>query len=364
MLVRLLAILIFVSSLKGQNRLVVFSPDTNLFTLKVNGLTLTKKPVREFETNIYSSDTLQLELLINNSITYTNTIYILEKGKATENRQFFYALEKDKKNNNFKLKYLGFHVPKETPIPRVPMPPVIDTSYKWRNNVFGTLFELKNGKVFFFDNIVQEKSCEKAMSNDNLEHALKLLNRTQIDGEKYKYSNEIVKYNCISCSQLAQLLKALNFELDKIKLVKEAYSNISDKENFKTLESYFRFESSKKEFRELTSNTGSMLKNKTIICYKPIHDSIHGNLVNQLRLFDNDYHRYNFMKEKAANYCFSSNQFKQCLNVLVHDREKLDLTKFFINNITDKENLKSIGDVFSYNETRASLNEYIKQNSK
>jgi hypothetical protein len=207
---------------------------------------------------------------------------------------------------------------------------------------------------------------EKAQLYNKLdfEKLKKLATNFNILSEKYKYSYEVVKYNCVNCFQVSQLLKALNFELDKIKLIKEAYPNISDKENFKTLESFFRFESSKKEFREIAGNTGALIKPSSIICYKPIHDTVHSNLMNHLRLFDNDYHKFHYFKEKASKYCFSSNQFKQCLTVLVHDREKLDLSKLFFNHITDKENIKSISEVFSYNETKSSFNEFIKQNSK
>lgn len=348
---------------QAQNNLIIFSSLEDKFRIQSQQLPVNDSMQHEIKFNGIQDDTLWIKIITASSQLNT-TLFLLEKSEPVNHREFVYALEKDKKNGSLKLVYISNYPVKALPEPLLPPKPVIDTSYKWRNNVFGTLFELKNGKVFFYDNVKQITACEKAMSDENVAHALKLLARTQVDSDKYKHCYEIVKNNCINCIQLSELLKALNFELDKIKLVKEAYPNITDKENFKSLENFFRFESSKKEFKALAANTQSLSKKANINCYKPIHDSLHISLLNNLKLFDNDYHRLNYVKEKAADYCFTTNQFVQCLNVFLHDREKLELCKEFLFHITDKENINTLYHVFSYNESKSALKEYILQNKK
>jgi hypothetical protein len=348
---------------RAQNNLIIFSSLDEKFRIQSAQLPVNDSMQHEIKVNGISDDTLWVKIITEKSQLNT-TLFLLEKSEAVKNREFIYALERDRKNGGLKLVFISNYSMKPLPDPLLPPKPVIDTSYKWRNNVFGTLFELKNGKVFFYDNIKQITACEKAMPEDNMAHALKLLARTQVDSDKYKHCYEIVKNNCLNCSQLSQLLKALNFELDKIKLVKEAYPNVTDKENFKSLESFFRFESSKKEFKELAANTHSLTKKAPVNCYKPISDSLHKNLLDQLRMFDNDYHRVSHMREKAVTYCFTCHQFVQCLNVFLHDREKLELSKEFIYHLTDKENIPSLYTVFSYNESKSALKEYIQQQKK
>lgn len=360
MFLRALLCLALFSKLYAQNHLVIYSSSAHVFHVNMNGTSMTDGPVHEFSADSIVKDTIVISLEISNGPAVKKNVYFLEKGQRTKDREFVYALEYDDIKKKAELTFVTVYPYKKLPWPLVPPKPVEDTTYKWRNNVYGHLFELKNGKPLFFQNLPIDGICAKPMPDENTGYILKLLARTQIDSEKFIFAREVVKNNCISCEQLSHLIKSLNFELDKIKLVKEAYANIVDKQKINELETYFRFESSKKEFKEMMKNADNFNVTNTITCSKPISDSVCTSLVSELKLYSTDYEKFQHIKAKGSKLCFTTNQFKSCLNTFVHDREKLDLSKLFYNNITDKENLQNLGDIFSYNESKSALINFIK----
>lgn len=351
------------SSAISQNDLIIFSSNAGPFTVKISGLSTADQMQQEFRVNGLTKDTFELTISTQNeNLSLKRTIYLLEKGRPVFNREFVYSLELNKETKKLKLVFVSAFDTKPLPNPLLPEKPSEDTTYKWRNNVFGTLFELKEGRAIFYRNVPKE-GCKEAMSQGNLDHALTYLARIKADYEKYDHAKDMVRNNCMTCAQLSLLIKGLTYELDKLKLVKDAYVNLVDPANLKTLNTSFRFESSKKEFADMLADPKSMLpaKNK-ITCTKAEKDSVVKELVSNINLFATDYEKYKFFKEKGDKLCYSSAQFKSILTLFIHDREKLDLVKLFYANITDKENLTILKDIFSYKESVANLEDIIKTN--
>lgn len=364
MYLRLFFALFFVASAAiSQNDLIIFSSNAGPFNVKIDGLSTPDQMQQEFRINKLLKDTFDLTITTqNNNLSLKRTIYLLEKGRPVLNREFVYSLELNKETKKLKLVFVSAFNTKPLPNPLLPEKPAEDTSYKWRNNVFGTLFELKEGRPVFYFNIPKD-GCKEGMTQSNLDHAVTFMTRIKADYEKYDHAKEIVKNNCLSCSQLAVLLKSLNYELDKLKIVKDAYVNLVDPKELKILVSSFRFESSKKEFADMLVNPGSMIPEKNKInCVQAAKDSLVQELASTVKIFPTDFEKYKFMKEKGSKLCYSSVQFKSLLDLFLHDREKLDLVKLFYNNIIDKENLMIIKDVFSYQESIANLEDIIKTN--
>lgn len=361
MFYRLLLALFFFTTLNAQNKLIIYSSDAHLFKISCSALPIKDSLVHEFEAEIADLDTLNLDFTIDDGTKLKKAVYLLEKGVPVKNKEFIYSLEFDLKTKKAELNFITSYTHKSLPWPLVPPKPVEDTTYKWRNNVYGNLFELKNGKVSFFFNLPKNGTCVIPMPEENVGYALKLIARTQINTEKYNYAREVLKSNCISCKQFSELMKGINFEIDKLKLFKEGYANITDKANVSSIEKEFKFESSKKEFKDVISNPANINAKNKISCSKAVHDSIPFALIKNLKLFTTDHEKFQYMKEKGSGLCFSTVQFKNILSAFIHDREKLDLTKQFYNNITDKENLSSLKEVFSYQETNANLMDFLKQ---
>jgi hypothetical protein len=361
-LVLLLSFVVLTGPVLSQNSVIIFSSNAGLFNAKIEGLSSADIFEQEVKFAPLNKDTLDVTISTQDNLTHKQRLYLLQKARPVKNKEFVYSLERDE-HKKLRLVFLSVQDLKPLPNPLLPEKPAVDTSYKWHNNVFGTLFELKDGKPIFYYNVPKNSDCKTGMTQANLDHGIAYLGRTTIGLEKYTYAKEIVKNNCLTSAQLLAILKMIEFELDKLKLVKDAYPNLVDKTELKTVGSTFRFESSKKEFADMLADPKSMLPSQNKInCTKAESDSVVKQLVYDVKLFANDYQRFKFMKEKAYGYCFSSVQFKDILTLFIHDREKLDLTKQFYNNITDKENLGVIKEVFSYNESVVNLESFIKSN--
>lgn len=353
-------ILVFTSTVLSQNNIIIFSSNAGLFTANIQVSLPTEMMQQEVKFTSVQKDTLDVTITTKDNLSHTQRLFLLQKAKPVKNKEFIYSLELNTESKKLRLVFMSVHDLKPLPDPLLPEKPALDTSYKWRNNVFGTLFELKEGKPIFFYNIPKNGDCKEGMPQTDLDHAKTFLGRVKSSIEKYDHAKEIVKNNCLTCLQLSVLLRTIEYELDKLKLVKEAYVNLVDKNELKTLESTFRFESSKKEFKDMVADPKNMIPSQNkITCTKAETDSIVIKLASDIKLFSTDYERFQFMKEKGALYCFSSAQFKSMLELFVHDREKLDLTKLFYNNITDKENLSVIKEVFSYKESIVNLEAFI-----
>ncbi|MBK7311683.1 MAG: DUF4476 domain-containing protein [Sphingobacteriaceae bacterium] len=365
MILRCVFVLFFtVTAAFSQNNLIVFSSNAGLFNAKIEGLSLHDEYKQEIKFTSITKDTFDITIATKDrNLNLTRKLFLLAKAKPVKNKEFVYSLELNEETKKLKLVFVTVHDIKPLPDPLLPAKPAEDTTYKWRNNVFGTLFELKEGKPIFYFNLPKNGTCTEGMTQANLDHGLAFIKRTVMDIEKHQYTKEIVQNNCITCKQLSVILMSMNYELDKLKLVKDAYVNLVDKKELKTLEASFRFESSKKEFANMLANPNNMIpaKNK-VNCTKAEKDSIVQELISNTKLFPTDHERFQFMKEKAAGYCFTSIQFKSILTIFLHDREKLDLTKLFYNNITDKESISILYEVFSYQESIVNLETFIKTN--
>ncbi len=365
MIMRLVLVILFAATTAfAQNNLIIFSSNAGLFNAKIEGFSSDEGFKQEIKINTITKDTFDVAITLQNgNLSLKRKIFLLEKAKPVKNKEFVYSLELNQETKKLKLVFVTAIDIKPLPDPLLPAKPAEDTTYKWRNNVFGTLFELKEGKPIFYFNLPKSGICTEGMKQTDLDLGISFLKRTVVDMEKYQYAQEIVKSNCITCKQLETILKSVSYELDKLKLVKDAYITLVDKKELKTLDASFRFESSKKEFADMLSDPSKMIPaTNKITCTKAIKDSLVQELVSNTRLFSTDYERFKFMKEKAAGLCFTSVQFKNILTIFLHDREKLDLTKLFYNNITDKENLSVLNEVFSYPESVINLETFLKTN--
>lgn len=362
MFLRVVLTLFIASIYSAQNSLIIFSAKANYFNATCKEIPFIDSFQQELKVTDIKLDTLHLNITLKkDKTTLQRTVFLLEKGQPVNNKEFIFSLEQDDESKKLNLVFITVTTIKKLPNPLVPPKPKEDTTYKWRNNVYGNVFELKDGKPIFYLNIPKNNICNVAMADANLNYAIQLLERTAIESERYKYASDLAKNNCLSCLQANRILAGLNYELDKLKLLKEIYPHLIDKANFKTLRSSFKFESSKKEFDDIALNPNSLNAKNKIICTKAVSDSVVNSIAGTLKLYSTDFEKHECMKEKYFNLCLNSAQFKSILQILIHDREKFDLVKLFYNNITDKENLGILTDLFSYKETIIDYANFLKQ---
>ncbi len=362
MFFRLLVLILFGTFLQAQNNLIIYSSNGKAFHLSSKNIAVNETTAAEYSFPNLLIDTIDLTLISKNKkIKLNSTVYLLNKGAKTTNKTFIYALETDTVKSKFNLRFLGIQDSPKLPNPLVPDVPYIDTSYKMLNKLYGDIFELKDGKPLFFNNLPKSKKCLTPTSDKNVSHVLNLNKKTNVKTDRVKFSLETINNNCVTCAQVALLCQTLDFELDRIKVIKEAFKNITDPENKKLLEESVTFESGKKEIREsLVIKSQNQLKN-TKVCAVAVPDSVVKLLYDNLKLYNNDFDRVIYLKSIDKNNCYTSIQLKNLLNTFLHDREKLEVCKLYYHNIVDKENLESYNDVFSFNETYNKYLDFLKQ---
>ncbi len=75
------------------------------------------------------------------------------------------------------------------------------------------------------------------------------VSKQHLDNNKLKLIQDYLNTDCIKSAQLLILIKSLNFEEDKITVIKKAYSKLVDPQNISEVLKLLEFESSKKEIQ-------------------------------------------------------------------------------------------------------------------
>ncbi|MDX2172631.1 MAG: DUF4476 domain-containing protein [Bacteroidota bacterium] len=304
-------------------------------------------------------DTVTIQIDLSNNSKAQKKIYLLEKGKVTINKEFNYKVENIK--NKLVISFVNVSEIQKLIDPIVPPKPIIDTSNKYRNNILGHFCEIKNDIPIFFNNLPKQGTCSVPMPMEYLNYTALLINKAEVPDDKYNILENVVRNNCISIDQLSSMLKYIDYEVEKLKLIKQAYFHFSDKSNSKKLENSFTYESSK---TELDNFLNEVKTNKQILnsaCEKQAEDIEIKSFLEKLSVLGNDAERFQNFKKLYTNYCYSSAQAKQVIQVFIHDREKLDVAQLLYYYCTDKQNFNTISDIFSYKQTESDLQDFIEK---
>lgn len=93
-----------------------------------------------------------------------------------------------------------------------------------------------------------------SMQSQDFANFVKTLKRdARTDDTKMMMISSATQFSSFSSRQIADLLKLLNFESNKLNLAKQLYKNCTDKQNFYQVYGVFNFESTKRELNEYIS---------------------------------------------------------------------------------------------------------------
>lgn len=339
----------------AQNNLRLSSKEGMRFTIYISDTLVNKKPQAEILVKNVDADTLKIKVELENKQIATPTLYLLEKGKPVTNKEFNYALET--KNDKIKFEFTGSYEILALPDPLVPKKPVVDTSYKLRNNMYGHYCELKEGKVLYFNNLPAEE-CVVPMPTAYVGYMNFLMKRAQTEDDKYSVAENTCRNNCISVMQLNRILFHIPYEIEKLKLIKTAYYHITDKNNKSQLDSTFKLESSKKELASFFKNAEENKPKTGAKCTTASTDEEISKLISSLVVYTNDDAKFDQLKKTYTLYCYSVEDVKLILKNFIHDREKLDIAKLLYFYCVDKDKFMDISEAFSYNTTVADLKDF------
>lgn len=359
----LLALFIaFIQDILAQNTLHLFTTDGSLFKITYKNKLVNKNAQAEIMLENCSQDTVNLKVEFENKSVYGLTLYLLEHGQKTQNKEFDYMLEPIKKG--VKVIFVGIYDAHTYATSIVPKKPSIDTSTNYRNKVLGYFCELKDGKATYFNNLPKQATCVKAMPEENLKYLDLLMVKAQSPTEKVIIAENTFRNNCVSSEQINAILKYVDYELDKLKLIKLAYFNLTDTINKKKLESSFRFESSLSELNTFLKNGNDFKIKKDKACTNASAEKDVMMFAEGLAVFSNDNQRLSTLKKGYENYCFSIEQIRTVLKLFIHDREKLESAKRLYYNCVDKSNYLVLLDEFSYKESSLELREFLLKQEK
>lgn len=344
-----------------QNNLHVFSGDGELFRVFINDRPANEIPQASVLVKNIDEDTVRLTIKTGFEILINETIYLLDKKTPVSGKEFSYRIEKNKKET--RLVFSGMNDVQVLPDPLVPLKPVVDTSYKYKNNVLENYCELKNGKPSYFNNL-PDGECVKPMPASYLNYMNILMRKAQVDDDKYLIAENTTKNNCISVAQLNKILSYIPYELEKLKLLRTAYFNLTDKQNKNHLDSSFTMESSKRELTSFFKNSEEYKLHSYNSCTAASDKTEVQKFAESLTVYSTDNERFSAFKKQYKDYCYTTENVKYIISKYLHDREKLDSAKLLYFYCVDKGNYGTLSDAFSYTTTSAELKDFVKKQTK
>ncbi len=353
----ILLVLFFTLGLSAQNAVSLTSIDGKPFKVILKDTAFNKQWEAHVLIEKIKSDTLRLEIECENKKKYPATLYLLDKGMPTRFKEFAYTLSTE--SSKLDLRYTGIYELVPLPNPLVPKKPIVDTSLKYRNSLLGHLCELKDGKPLYFNNLPKEGICKTAMPAEYLKHANLLMSKAQVQDEKYAITENICRNNCLSVSQFKTLLGYIDYEVEKLKLVRVGYFNLTDPENQKELEKSFRFESSVNELNLFLKNPEPYRIKSSAACSQASSQKEMEEYQAKFSAFTNDSQRLEFLKKTYTELCYSTEQVTSLLQKFIHDREKLEAAKLLYFKCAQRNDYLKVTEAFSYNQTASELKDFI-----
>lgn len=348
--------------LNAQNNLRIFSGEGLIFNLIAFDSVINKQPQNDVLIQHIYDDTIRLKIKFADDISYITTLYLFEKGKPTKNKEFTYRVTR--KLNNVKITFNTIYDIVKPPITIVPIKPKTDTTLKYKNKRLENFCELKDGKPTYFNNIPNNGKCLSAMPTEYINYTKILMKKAQVANDKYLIAENVSRNNCLSVAQLNFLLEYIDFEVEKLKLIKTTYYNLIDKENKKELEKNFKYEASKNELTNFMKTSGDSRPVSGINCkYASSVDAIKS-LENNLVALNNDTERLKTFKKLHEAFCYSTKDVLLILKLFTHDREKLEAAKLFYNYCVNQDDFLSITEVFSYKQSISDLENFVAKQKK
>lgn len=365
-MIRLLNLLTFFifccTQIRAQNNLRLIALDGNVFKIKVKNEWVNKTAQSSVLVEHLEDDTLLLTFEFETFSAANIPVYLLEKGKKRSGKEFNYRVEVAQQQ--VKLIYDGIYNSSTLPKPLVPKKPVVDTMLANRNRFMGHLCEIREGEPTFFNNIPKDGTCKTKMPDEYMNFVPALMRKADTDDEKGTLVEAIFRNNCISVEQLAGLLKFIDYDIEKLKLIKLSYHHLTDPGNSSSLSKSLRFESAVTELNSFLKHPEDFAGQTAANCTIP-SDSVEVRKFRyELSVHGNDAERFLVFKKRYSDYCYSIEMARDLLVTFIHDREKTDAAKAMYYYCTDKKNFLQLADVFSYNESKSVLKNFVEKQSK
>ena len=253
--------LIGVGLFAQTSNLVVFTEGKETFTLLLAGERMNRLPVRNLKLTGIPAGVYDVQLVFNNP----SLPRVMRKVELSEARELTLALHQDNKAkwglifvNEFTLGYLPI-------APSGQMMVAFDA--RGLGNVVGEAPAVIEDPVF---SPVEEEvevpnpggevlplptpkpmpgydgklGCDQPMDDQSFGEAKETIAAKSFSDSKKQLAKQITRSNCLTTSQIVELLILMNFESDKLDFAKFAFAYTYDQDNYYKINEVFSFESS------------------------------------------------------------------------------------------------------------------------
>jgi hypothetical protein len=201
-----------------------------------------------------------------------------------------------------------------------------------------------------------------AMSNANFNEVLqRIYNQTQQQGKVSEIASVLNSYyNYFTTAQIKQLLSFVSSEEQRLDLAKQAFSRVSDRNNFNQLVDLFYVQSHRDELNNYIVANGGYANTNT---YKaPMSDASFNQIYSKAR---NHFFQKNTLNEIRTAFStttnnFTTDQVRKLLLLARTDADKLALAKLGYKRTVDPINYSQLLDLFTIQSNQTELDIFIK----
>lgn len=176
--------------------------------------------------------------------------------------------------------------------------------------------------------------------------------------------NQFVVLNCVSMAQLMKLSSLFDLEIKRLEFLKASLMRVYDMENYAFAGVLFSHEPYKNDWLSYGASKCPVVIPETAPPLPPPCRVAPNELDEIIKSVDSEVSgitKVAVAKQViAAKKCFSVNQLKQIVNLLISETSKLDLAKYAYDYCTNKEDYYQMKDVFNSSYNKTELINYIK----
>lgn len=202
------------------------------------------------------------------------------------------------------------------------------------------------------------------MSSSSFNEVYRNVNNQWSDAAKMSAARDAFNNSAyyFSTDQVRQIVGLINSEASRLELLKLAYDNITDQDNFYQLSNLLRSQASKDELDDyVRSYSHSDSYNSYKVAMKDYNfNQLYQNVMNQ-RNTSGKLSEATRTLNTSTNY-FNVSQVIQLISLVTGENNRLQLAKLSIDNIVDAQNITQLFDLFSTQSAKENLDYYIRSN--
>lgn len=352
-------VLFLCCAVSSQTRsLVIFSANGHVFDLIVNNNQITTVPqsnVKVFQLLPGWQRIKISQFVRTQKYVYIDSILLSDDPKYNH-KEFTYVVSEH--NGKITLSFKSVSDRSGPFIPEIPEAPK-KTNLTVDDICYGNLYCVNKHKLLFLNHYNPKTSiCSMTLDDKDVDIAVKLF-KTVDEETMLRYCQQIIQVNCYNTTQLELLLEGFTMELDRLKMTKQAYDHLIDKDNASLLAAMFGYPTVKETYLNFLREEEQKTKQKQLQCQQPVSDNVFNEIMINIKKGHYEHDKLNIAKQLLLKHCVSSIQTKKMAALFVHDREKLELFKSAYYVLTDKENAADVADELLFPETKKEFLQFI-----